>query len=91
MAAHFEQEEQLIKMAPETLSPESVARILTEHAELRALTCGPCLLGPVERLRRFANLVVAHVRYEERVIFPQLQSHPIITSVDAFDPINLER
>ncbi len=78
MAAHFAQEEQLIQLAAETLDPESVARIFIEHAELRALACGPCVLEPIARLRRFADLVVAHVRYEERVLFPQLQSHPCI-------------
>ena len=88
MAAHFEREEQLIRIATETLDSESVARILTEHAELRMLTCGPCLLEPVARLRRFADLVVAHVRYEERVIFPQLQSHPGVASADTLNPIN---
>ena len=91
MAAHFEREEQLIGMATETLSSESVARILAEHAELRMLTCGPCLLEPVARLRRFSDLVVAHVRYEERVIFPQLQSHHIIASTDTLNPINPKR
>ncbi len=91
MAAHFEREEQLIRIATERLSPESVARILAEHTELRMLTCGPCLLEPVARLRRFADLVVAHVRYEERVIFPQLQSHPSIASADTPNPINSKR
>ncbi len=91
MAEHFKREEQLIIIAAETLSAESVTRILTEHAELRILTCGPCLLKPVERLRRFADLVVAHIRYEERVIFPQLQSHLSIASVDTFDTINWKR
>lgn len=91
MAAHFEREEQLIRIAAETLSSESVARIHAEHAELRMLTCGPCPLESVARLRRFSDLVVAHVRYEERVIFPQLQSHPSIASADTFDPINSKR
>lgn len=44
-----------------------------------------CLLEPTMRLRRFADLVVSHVRYEERVIFPQLQSHPSIASVDTLN------
>jgi hypothetical protein len=29
-------------------------------------------------LRKFADLAGAHVRYEERVFFPQLQSHPCV-------------
>lgn len=74
LAVHFEQEEQLIRLAADALDPESVARILVEHAELRTLSCGPCLLETAARLRRFGDLLVAHVRYEERVLFPQLPS-----------------
>lgn len=80
LAAHFVQEEQLLQLAVETLDPESVARILNEHAELRMLACGPCALELVARLHRFGDLLAAHVRYEERVLFPQLQSHPAIVS-----------
>lgn len=82
MAAHFEQEERLIKMAEDTLDPESVARILAEHAELRMLASGPCTLEPATRLRRFGDLLSAHVRYEERTFFPQLQSHPCVAEAD---------
>lgn len=78
MATHVEHEERLIKMAEGTLDPESVARILAEHAELRMLASGSCTLEPATRLRRFADLVSAHVRYEERTFFPQLQSHPCV-------------
>jgi hypothetical protein len=80
MAAHFEQEERLIEMAKDTLDPVSVNRILDEHSELRRLAGGPCELEPTVRLRKFADLASAHVRYEERVFFPQLQSHPDIAS-----------
>ena len=83
MAAHFEQEERLIQMTEDTLDPASVARILSEHSELRRLAGGPCDLAPAVRLRRFADLASAHVRYEERVFFPQLQSHPYIANDSA--------
>lgn len=83
MAAHFEQEERLIQLAEDTLDPASVARILSEHSELRRLAGGPCELEPVARLRKFADLASAHVRYEERVFFPQLQSHPCIANDSA--------
>lgn len=87
MAAHFEQEERLIRTAEETLDPEPVARILAEHAELRMLAGGPCELEPAARLRRFADLVKAHVRYEERTFFPQLQLHPCVgVTSDASPP-----
>lgn len=83
LAEHFEQEERLIRIAEDTLDPESVARILAEHGELRMLASGPCTLEPAERLRRFGDLLGAHVRYEERVFFPQLQSHPCVAAVAA--------
>jgi hypothetical protein len=73
MAAHFEQEERLIQLAGDALDAESAQRVMAEHSELRRLAAGPCDLEPVDRLRRFANLLRAHVRYEERAFFPQLQ------------------
>lgn len=81
LAAHFEQEERLMRVAEDTLDPESVARILAEHGELQMLASGPCTLEPTERLRRFGDLLGAHVRYEERVFFSQLQSHPCVAAV----------
>lgn len=78
MAAHFDEEERLIRMAEDMLDPQAVARILAEHTELRSLTSRACLLEPALRLRRFADLVGTHVRYEEREFFPQLQLHPRI-------------
>jgi hypothetical protein len=75
MASHFEREERLIQLAEGSLDAGSVRRIMAEHAELRMLAGGPCDLEPVDRLRRFAHLAKAHVRYEERVLFPQLQTH----------------
>ncbi|WP_025039882.1 hemerythrin domain-containing protein [Nitrosospira briensis] len=83
MAAHFDEEERLIRIAEDTLEAQAVARILAEHAELRALANEPCPLEPAMRLRRFADLIVTHVRFEERVFFPQLQSHPCIANADA--------
>jgi hemerythrin-like domain-containing protein len=74
MASHFEREERLIQLAEDGVDAQSVQRIMTEHAELRMLAGGPCQLEPADRLRRFANLIRTHVRYEERVLFPQLQA-----------------
>jgi hypothetical protein len=65
------------------LEAQAVARILAEHVELRMLACGPCLLEPAVRLRRFADLIATHVRFEERVFFPRLQSHPCVANADA--------
>ena len=75
MAAHFAEEERLISIAKEKLDADAVARVLSEHAELRVLATGPCMLEPRARLGRFGELVSSHVRYEERIFFPQLQPH----------------
>lgn len=77
---HFACEEQLLRLAADAVDAESANRILAEHAELRLLACGPCELDLSARLQRFGELLAAHVRYEERVLFPQLQSHPDIDS-----------
>lgn len=78
LAAHFAQEEALVRLAEESLDAATVARFFAEHAELRMLACGPCALEPAARLRRLGDLLAVHVRFEERVLFPQLQSHPRI-------------
>lgn len=91
LVAHFVQEEQLIRLAADALDPVAVARILSEHAELQTLVCGPCLLDPVVRLRRFGDLLAAHTRYEERELFPQLQSHSGMTSKALLNPNHSER
>ncbi len=81
LAAHFAQEEALVRLAEASLDAEAVARFFAEHAELRELACGSCALESAARLRRFGDLLAAHVRFEERVLFPQLQSHPRVASV----------
>ena len=80
LCEHFAREEQLLRLAAGGVDAESTDRILVEHEELRMLACGPCELDLPARLRRFGELLGAHVRYEERVLFPQLQSHPSIDS-----------
>lgn len=83
LAAHFEQEERLLKIAEDAVDPESVARIFADHAELRLLALGLHEIEPAARLRRFGELLNAHVRYEERALFPQLQFHPCVAQTDA--------
>ncbi|NBQ68695.1 MAG: hemerythrin domain-containing protein [Nitrosomonadaceae bacterium] len=83
LSAHFAREEQWLRLAADAVDAESTGRILAEHLELRRLACGPCELDLPARLHRFGELLAAHVRYEERVLFPQLQSHPSINSAAA--------
>lgn len=75
MAAHCVEEERLIQLASEQLDADAVARILSEHTELGVLAGGPCSLEPQARLSRFGELVISHVRYEERSFFQQLEPH----------------
>ena len=83
LAEHFEREERLIQTVVDELDSEAVTRINAEHAELRLLALGPCTLEPAARLQRFGDLLGAHVRYEERIFFPQLQSHSRFASVNS--------
>ncbi|MBN9133426.1 MAG: hemerythrin domain-containing protein [Nitrosospira multiformis] len=76
LVRHFEVEERLLETVESVLGAEVAARIRAEHEELRELGCNSCELDPRERLRRFSDLLGSHVRYEERIVFPQLQSHP---------------
>ncbi|PTQ84399.1 hemerythrin domain-containing protein [Nitrosomonas ureae] len=78
LVTHFAQEEALLQLAQDALDTGIIARILADHEELRMLACESYALDPATRLRRFGDLLAAHVRYEERVLFPQLQSHPAI-------------
>ena len=80
LCEHFVREEQLLRLAVDAVDAESAARVLAEHTELRVLACGSCELDLPARLHRFGELLAAHVRYEERVLFPQLQLHPSIDS-----------
>lgn len=82
LVRHFEVEERLLETVGSAFDAEVAARIRAEHKELRGLACNSCELDPIERLRRFSDLLGSHVRYEERFIFPQLQSHPGIINAD---------
>lgn len=82
LVRHFEVEERLLETVGSVLDAEVAARIRAEHEELRGLGCNSCELDPMERLRRFSDLLGSHVRYEERIVFPQLQSHPDIINAE---------
>ncbi|SET24467.1 Hemerythrin HHE cation binding domain-containing protein [Nitrosospira multiformis] len=82
LVRHFEVEERLLETVGSAFAAEVAARIRAEHEELRRLACNTCELTPIDRLRRFGELLGSHVRYEERIAFPQLQSHSCITKAD---------
>jgi hemerythrin-like domain-containing protein len=74
-ARHFEIEEQLILPAlPEDDSEwaAAVAWVRAEHAEIRA-RAGALERDDVDAARALGELLAGHVRYEERVLFAQLE------------------
>ena len=78
MARTFQARGALIKTDGGSLNPDAVARFYQNTRNCGGFADGSCGLSPAARLRRFADLASAHVRYEERVLFPELQSHPYI-------------
>lgn len=70
---HFQAEEQgLLRLLAAAGQTELVERTLAEHAALRGLVAE--LQRPdAATLRRFAELMEAHVRFEERELFEQAQ------------------
>jgi hypothetical protein len=64
-AAHFDEEEAVLVPA---LPGELAERLVREHANLRDAT-----LGDVAAARRTGELLAAHVRFEERVVFTHLE------------------
>ena len=73
LAEHFAKEEQLLQVESKRLDEKTIARVFSDHAELKMLCCHSCELDVMKRLQRFADLMVSHVRFEERIIFPQIQ------------------
>ena len=77
-SSHMAEEEQLLL---DLLSGDLRSRLLAEHDTLRSLFCsvddqlgsgGPVALDDLASL---AATLRAHIRWEERVLFPHLQSH----------------
>lgn len=71
--AHFKTEE--ISLLPLLTSPETqslVQRTLMDHAQLRSLL-GALQQHDVEALSSFGTQLTAHVRFEERELFPVIE------------------
>lgn len=68
---HFRIEEAVLLPALEAVGESGLTeRLRAEHGELRALAAEA---GGTERLRRFGELLDAHIRFEERELFPLAQ------------------
>jgi hemerythrin-like domain-containing protein len=86
MASHFAQEEQLLEAMKHQLALETIERILNDHAALRNLIVESGARVPLARLQQLGDLLASHVRFEERVLFPQLQ--PILDAkIDNVEPL----
>ena len=78
---HFRIEEQgILLLLAQTGGHELVVRTLADHTELRRLA--KALATPdADTLARFADLLAAHVRFEEREVFEAAQArldiHPV--------------
>lgn len=73
---HFTQEETILIPALQQTSfdPELTSRLLNEHGQIRSIV-NHALVGEVDptELSRFASLLEQHIRFEERVYFPEAE------------------
>lgn len=81
LSRHFAQEEYLMALIKDSLSLEHVARFYTEHAQLKKLACQQPADQLQNYLLEFADLLTAHTRFEDRILFPEMQQHALIESI----------
>ena len=70
---HVAAEETLYAACGDVLLPGMQQRLLDEHTELDWLAGDACPLPLAQRCQRFGEWVTAHIRFEERQVFPLLQ------------------
>src|SRR4051795_7371984 len=77
-ATHFQIEERILLPALHGLDAghEPVNRVLAEHAEIRRRAADLSDEAPpaVDDLRSLGSLLERHIRYEERVLFPLIET-----------------
>jgi iron-sulfur cluster repair protein YtfE (RIC family) len=76
---HFRDEEEILLPAFARHEPpthEAVVRVLTDHIDLRrrAGDLGPGTTPSLDDLRELGERLHAHVRHEERVLFPMIEA-----------------
>lgn len=69
---HFDEEEVRLLPILRACAPELASQLMHEHVELRALLERSDEAAALERL---GTLLEAHVRFEERVMFPRLEDY----------------
>ncbi|GAB3426209.1 hypothetical protein GCM10027516_29840 [Niabella aquatica] len=71
LAGHFDEEEKLLfKNAEETLNKQAIM----EHRQLHFLVDEISGSATFQNLNVFANLLEKHIRFEERILFPYLET-----------------
>ncbi|HNQ03592.1 MAG TPA: hemerythrin domain-containing protein [Thiobacillaceae bacterium] len=82
---HFQAEEARLLPALQAAGhADLVTRTLSEHAALRALA-SRLARGEADCLRAFGEAMEAHVRFEERELFPRAESilpHALLAEID---------
>ena len=69
LLSHFATEERELPGPLVPIAPELILRLFDEHARLRALLVR-IGNGDISALQPFGDLLAAHVRFEERELFP---------------------
>ncbi|MCB9686026.1 MAG: hemerythrin domain-containing protein [Alphaproteobacteria bacterium] len=73
LAPHFDAEELLLVPAMEEAGLHAMSeRLKQDHAHLRC-AASAAGRGVLEASRTFAELLIEHVRFEERVLFPEIE------------------
>ncbi len=76
LASHFQQEEEVLlpMLAGKPFNAQLTARILQDHATIRELVskAGEGALNEIE-INYFSELLEQHIRFEERVYFPEAE------------------
>jgi iron-sulfur cluster repair protein YtfE (RIC family) len=74
---HFRDEEEILLPAFARHEPpthEAVVRVLTDHIDLRRRAGGTGSTPSLDELRELGERLHAHVRHEERVLFPMIEA-----------------
>jgi len=73
LLSHFATEERELPATLVPIAPEFVLRLLDEHTQLRTFLAHMDA-GDETALQPFGELLAAHVRFEERELFPCFES-----------------
>ena len=73
LAPHFREEEEIL--FPPAAGNELVAQARAEHVLIRDLAAAGAQATETPLLQQLADAVTAHIRFEERTLFPFLETH----------------